>query len=46
VFAHWAGDLLEPEEWHLDLLRRCGFERAGVVWRRGNDALVIARKKG
>ncbi|MFC5265030.1 class I SAM-dependent methyltransferase [Kribbella qitaiheensis] len=42
VFAHWSGDLLEPEEWHLALLRRCGFERAGVVWRRGNDALLIA----
>jgi len=42
VFAHWTGELLESEEWHLGLLRRSGFERAGVVWRRGNDALVIA----
>ena len=29
-------------EWHVDLLRRNGFERAGVVWRRGNDALIVA----
>ncbi|ADB29818.1 Methyltransferase type 12 [Kribbella flavida DSM 17836] len=42
VFAHWAGELLEREGWHVDLLRRNGFERAGAVWRRGNDALVIA----
>jgi SAM-dependent methyltransferase len=42
VFAHWSGDLLEREGWHVDLLRRNGFERAGAVWRRGNDALVIA----
>jgi SAM-dependent methyltransferase len=42
VFAHWSGDLLEREGWHVDLLRRTGFERAGAVWRRGNDALVVA----
>jgi SAM-dependent methyltransferase len=42
VFAHWDGDLLEREGWHVDLLRRNGFERAGAVWRRGNDALVVA----
>jgi SAM-dependent methyltransferase len=42
AFAHWTGDLMEREGWHIDLLRRNGFERAGVVWRRGNDALLIA----
>jgi SAM-dependent methyltransferase len=42
VFAHWSGALLEREGWHVDLLRRTGFERAGAVWRRGNDALVVA----
>ncbi|WP_432944729.1 class I SAM-dependent methyltransferase [Kribbella sp. CA-253562] len=42
VFAHWTGDLLEREGWHVDLLRRTGFVRAGAVWRRGNDALVVA----
>jgi SAM-dependent methyltransferase len=42
LFAHWSGDLLEREGWHLDLLRRNGFERAGAVWRRGNDAIVVA----
>jgi SAM-dependent methyltransferase len=42
AFAHWSGDLLEREGWHVDLLRRSGFERAGAVWRRGNDALIIA----
>ena len=41
VFAHWSGDLLERDGWHVDLLRRSGFERAGAVWRRGNDALII-----
>lgn len=42
VFEHWSGDLLEREGWHVDLLRRNGFERAGAVWRRGNDALILA----
>lgn len=42
AFAHWTGDLLEREGWHVDLLRRNGFERAGAVWRRGNDAIVVA----
>lgn len=42
AFAHWTGDLLEREGWHVDLLRRNGFERAGSVWRRGNDAIVVA----
>lgn len=42
VFAHWTGDLLEREGWHVDLLRRNGFERAAAVWRRGNDALMVA----
>jgi SAM-dependent methyltransferase len=42
AFAHWSGDLLEREGWHIDLLRRNGFERAGAVWRRGNDALIVA----
>jgi SAM-dependent methyltransferase len=42
LFAHWSGDLLEREGWHVDLLRRNGFERAGAVWRRGNDAIVVA----
>ena len=42
MFAHWTGDLLEREGWHVDLLRRSGFERAGTVWRHGNDALLLA----
>ncbi|HEU4946763.1 MAG TPA: class I SAM-dependent methyltransferase [Kribbella sp.] len=42
LLAHWSGDLLEREGWHIDLLRRSGFERAGTVWRRGNDAVLIA----
>lgn len=42
LFAHWTGDLLEREGWHVDLLRRSGFERAGAVWRRGNDAVLVA----
>jgi SAM-dependent methyltransferase len=42
LFAHWSGELLEREGWHVDLLRRNGFERAGAVWRRGNDAIVVA----
>lgn len=42
AFAHWSGDLLEREGWHVDLLRRSGFERAGTIWRRGNDAIVMA----
>jgi hypothetical protein len=37
-----TGDLMEREGWHIDLLRRNGFERAGVVWRRGNDGLLVA----
>jgi hypothetical protein len=41
LFAHWSGDLLEREGWHVDLLRRNGFERAGAIWRRGNDAIVV-----
>ncbi len=44
LFAHWSGDLLEREGWHIDLLRRNGFERAGTVWRRANDALIVAVK--
>jgi SAM-dependent methyltransferase len=42
AFAHWSVDLLEPADWHLDLLKRGGFELADVVWRRGNDAIVVA----
>jgi SAM-dependent methyltransferase len=42
LLAHWTGDLLERGEWHVDLLRRNGFERAGIVWRRGNDAIAVA----
>jgi trans-aconitate methyltransferase len=45
VFAQWTGDLLEREGWHIDLLRRNEFERAGVVWRRGNDALLLAVRR-
>jgi SAM-dependent methyltransferase len=45
VFAHWSGDLMEREGWHIDLLRRNEFERAGVVWRRGNDALLVAVRR-
>jgi trans-aconitate methyltransferase len=44
TFSHWTGDLLEPAAYHLDLLRRAGFRAAGVVWRRGNDALTIAQR--
>ena len=42
AFGHWTGDLFEREGWHVDLLRRNGFERAGAVWRQGNDALIVA----
>jgi SAM-dependent methyltransferase len=42
AFRHWSGDLLERGEWHVDLLRKKGFERAGIVWRHGNDAIVVA----
>ena len=42
AFAHWSGELLEREGWHVDLLRRNGFERAAAVWRLGNDAVVVA----
>jgi SAM-dependent methyltransferase len=45
VFAHWTGDLMEREGWHIDLLRRNDFERAGVVWRRGNDALLVGVRR-
>ena len=40
--AHWAGDLKQPADWHRSLLLDNGFAVADVVWRRGNDALMVA----
>lgn len=42
--SHWVGDLLEPADWHISRLRQAGFAHAEVIWRRGNDAVVVAVK--
>jgi SAM-dependent methyltransferase len=40
--AHWSGDLKQPAAWHRSLLLENGFAVAEVVWRRGNEALMVA----
>lgn len=44
-FAHWNGDLMRPVSWHLTALVEAGFGAADAVWRRGNDAMVVAVKR-
>jgi trans-aconitate methyltransferase len=37
-----SADWLPPAVWHIDALRMAGFAEAGLLWRGGPDAAVIA----
>jgi SAM-dependent methyltransferase len=41
-FAGWSGDHLRPAAWHAERLRAAGFSAVEVVWRWGNDAILVA----
>lgn len=40
-FEGWDGELSLPAAWHREALRHAGFASADIVWRWGNDALVV-----
>jgi len=40
--AHHSAEWMPPAAWHIDALRMAGFTEAGILWRGGPDAAVIA----
>jgi SAM-dependent methyltransferase len=44
--ASHPAEFTPPVDWHLDRLRAAGFVEAAEVWRRGGDAIVVARAAG
>ena len=40
--AHHSAEWTPPAAWHIDALRMAGFAEAGILWRGGPDAAVIA----